>query len=134
MNASDGLIQIIIDNFDATVNSQNGMKQTHALVSMFAQTNCSDKDNNEFKFPRLKLEEIKSVVLRDFPLSIYNGPKKNPELDPHFATGVIPPLKLLCTQILLSERSRVENPNQKSPLDSLLTKLHINLRQCLFQW
>ena len=76
MNASDGLIQIIIDTFDATVNSQNGMKQTHALVSMFAQTNCSDKDNNEFKFPRLKLEEIKSVVLRDFPLSIYNGPKK----------------------------------------------------------
>ena len=54
MNASDGLIPIIIDNFDATVNSQNGMKQTHALVSMFAQTNCSDKDNNEFKFPRLK--------------------------------------------------------------------------------
>ena len=72
MNASDGLIQIIIDTFDATVNSQNGMKQTHALVSMFAQTNCSDKDNNEFKFPRLKLEEIK----RDFSLSIYNGPKK----------------------------------------------------------
>ena len=54
MNGSDGLIQIIIDKFDARVNSQNGMKQTHAIASMFAQANCSDKDNNEFKFPRLK--------------------------------------------------------------------------------
>ena len=51
MNAFDGLIQVITDNFDATTNSQNGMKQTHALASIFAQANCSDEDNNEFKFP-----------------------------------------------------------------------------------
>ena len=36
MNASDGLIQVIADNYDATINSQNGMKQTHALASIFA--------------------------------------------------------------------------------------------------
>ena len=51
MNSSDGLIEIMTDNFDATINSQNGMKQTHALASIFAQANCSDEDNNEFKFP-----------------------------------------------------------------------------------
>ena len=44
---------------------------------------------------------------RDIPLSIYNGPKK-PEMDPYFATDGIPPLKLLCPQILLAERSRAE--------------------------
>ena len=107
MNASDGLIQVITDNFDAAINSQNGMKQTQALASIFAQANCSDEDN-DFKFPRLKQGEIKSVALRDIPLSIYNGPKK-PEVDPYFATAGISPLKLLCTQILLAERSRAED-------------------------
>ena len=62
MNASDGLIQVITDNFDATINSQNGMKETHASASIFAQANCSDEDNKEFKFPRLKQEEAKSVA------------------------------------------------------------------------
>ena len=50
MNASDALIQIIIDNFDATINSQNGMKQTHALALIFAQANCSDENNNDLNF------------------------------------------------------------------------------------
>ena len=54
VNASDGLIQVITDNFDAAINSQNGMKQTHALASVLAQGYCSDEYNNKFKFPRLK--------------------------------------------------------------------------------
>ena len=54
-------------NFDATINSQNGMKQTHALASYLAQANGSDEDNNEFKFPRLKQKEIKSVAQKTFP-------------------------------------------------------------------
>ena len=36
MNASDGLIEVITDNFDATINSQNCMKQTHALALILA--------------------------------------------------------------------------------------------------
>ena len=108
MNASDGLIQVITDNFDAGINSENAMKQTHALVSVFAQANCSDEDNNEFKFPRLKQDEIKRVALRDFLLSHYIGPKK-PAIDSHFAASGIPPLKLLCAQILLAQRSRTKD-------------------------
>lgn len=73
MNTFDGLIYVITDNFDVTINSQNDLKQTHALVSIFAQTNRSDEDNNEVKFPRVKQEESKSVGLRDTLLSIYNG-------------------------------------------------------------
>ena len=45
INASDGLIQVITDNFDARLNSQNGMKQIRGLVSIFALANCSDEDN-----------------------------------------------------------------------------------------
>ena len=66
-NASDGLIQVVTYNFDATVNSQDGMKQTHALASIFAQSNCFDEDNNEFKFPRLGQEESKVWLLETFP-------------------------------------------------------------------
>ena len=51
------------------------MKQTQTLASLFAQANSSDKDNNEFKFLRLKQEEVKIVALRDIPLSICTGPK-----------------------------------------------------------
>ena len=65
MNASDDLLQVIADNFDATINSQNGMKQTHALPSIFTQANCSDEDNNEFKFPRLKKSKV--WLLETFP-------------------------------------------------------------------
>ena len=72
MNTFDGLIYVITDNFDVTINSQNDLKQTHALVSIFAQTNRSDEDNNEVKFPRVKQEESKSVGLRDTLHSIYN--------------------------------------------------------------
>ena len=48
------------------------------------------------------------MASRDIPLSIYSGPKKL-EMDPYFGTGGIPLLKLLCTQILLVERSSAEN-------------------------
>ena len=51
--ASDSLIQVVTDNFGAIINSQNDMKQTHALALIFAQANCSDEDSNEFKSPRL---------------------------------------------------------------------------------
>ena len=50
MNASDVLIQIITDNFDATINSQNGLKQTRALALIFAQANCSDENDNDLNF------------------------------------------------------------------------------------
>ena len=107
MNASDGLIQVITDNF-AAINSENGMKQTHALASIFAQAKYSDEDNNEFKFSRPKQGEIKSGAVRNLPLSIYSSPKK-PKMNPYFATSGISQLKLLCTQILLAKRSRAED-------------------------
>ena len=44
LNASDGLIQVMIDNFDAIINSQNGMKQTHALALIFAKGNCPNEN------------------------------------------------------------------------------------------
>ena len=52
------VIQVMADNFNPTINSQNGIKQFHTLASIFAQENCSDEDNNEFKFPQLKQEDI----------------------------------------------------------------------------
>ena len=62
MNSSDSLIDVITDNFDATINSQNGMKQTHALALIFARTNCFHEGNKKFKFPPLKQEETKTLL------------------------------------------------------------------------
>ena len=47
------------------------------------------------------------MAFRDIPLSTYKSTSKKSEMHPYFATGGIPPLKLLCTQILLAEKSRV---------------------------
>ena len=76
MNASDSLAEVITDNFDATINYQNSMKQTHALLALtFARTNCFHEDNNTYKFPPLKQQEIKIVRFLDF-LEYFKWPKK----------------------------------------------------------
>ena len=108
MDASDGLVQAISDYFDATIHSQNGIKQTHALATIFAQANACEKDNHQFKFTRLKQEEVKSVKLKDVPLCMYTGPK-TPEMDPKFATRGVLPLNLLCKQVLLTKRAKAED-------------------------
>ncbi len=35
-NASSGLVQVIADNFDATISSQNGLLSTHFLAMLLA--------------------------------------------------------------------------------------------------
>ena len=36
IDAKDGLINVIVDNFDANMNSQNGLKQTHSMATIIA--------------------------------------------------------------------------------------------------
>ena len=35
-NASSGLVQVITDNFDATISSQNDLRSTHSLAMLLA--------------------------------------------------------------------------------------------------
>ena len=47
-----GLIQGISDNFDASLSTQNGMKQTHALATIITQH--GGKNESKLAIPRLK--------------------------------------------------------------------------------
>jgi hypothetical protein len=62
LQSSDGLIQIISDNFDAHIHSQNGMKQTNGLATIITQSVSGSNNRTDFnpKIPRLREEELKS--------------------------------------------------------------------------
>ena len=38
LQSSDGLIQVVSDNFDAHIHSQNELKETHSLATMITQS------------------------------------------------------------------------------------------------
>ena len=75
----EGLIQGITDNFDVTIASQNGIKQTHSLALMLAQ-HCSvdgQAQDQEFDiFPKVKKADIKNLQFPDVPIQNYPGTKK----------------------------------------------------------
>ena len=72
-----GLVQTVIDNFDTTISSQNGLKQTHSLAILLTQPESKVTENDPSKtFPRLKKCDLKDVVLKEIPVHYYKGPKK----------------------------------------------------------
>ena len=48
VNASQsgaGLVQVVVDNFDANISSQNGLRSTHALAVLLTQTATCDAEH-----------------------------------------------------------------------------------------
>lgn len=77
------LIQIIVDNFDATISSQNGLSSTHSLGIIAAVTDLSpaandrNKDDNIVK--RVTWKEHKQFSIESGQdIDHYHGPKKTP--------------------------------------------------------
>ena len=56
---SDGLIQIISDNFDATISSKNGLVSTHALALLLTVAVKSNETKSIETFPHLGATERK---------------------------------------------------------------------------
>ena len=90
---SDGLIQVVSDNFDANISSQNGLVSTHALAMLLTVTD--DDRSSETKpietFPRLNAMERKEIQIEDTPVLRYNGPKKPDMPENESKRGVLPP-------------------------------------------
>ena len=62
--ASDGLIQIVSDNFDAQIHSQNGLKETHNLGTIITQPQRKPSLSRN-PIPRLKQEKLKYVKITE---------------------------------------------------------------------
>ena len=110
-NHLDGLVQGVTDNFDVTIASQNGKKQTHALgliLTQQASANNVEESEEACDFPKVKKADIKNLTFPDVPVQKYYGPKK-PDM-PSLPKNRNPlSLKLLAQQALLSKRGKQQD-------------------------
>ena len=70
------IIQVVADNFDATIHSQNGQQQTHSLAMMLLQSQkrCHNEALRE-PIPRLKHSQKSKTTIKDIETEFYKGPK-----------------------------------------------------------
>ncbi|CAH1785436.1 unnamed protein product [Owenia fusiformis] len=69
-NQENGLVQVMTDNFDANICSQNGLKSTHAiamLITQYGSSNEVENDDEDFDLtiPRLTKQASRSPELPD---------------------------------------------------------------------
>lgn len=76
--ASEGLVQVVVDNFDAEISSQNGKLSTHSLAVLVTQPeSISDADQcHREAIPRISKEQMSEPIDYDVTIQRYNGPKK----------------------------------------------------------
>lgn len=85
--AEDGLIQTVIDNYDANISSLSGLKSTHALAMLMCQSQADPATNEEDEEHRIPRVSKANMKLPDDETNIhhYNGLKHPGMLD-------VPPL------------------------------------------
>ncbi len=98
-NASGGLVQVVGDNFDADISSQNGKQSTHSLALLLTQTDqCSVQDMSQ-NIKRVKKTDMSKAIEYEVRIQRYNGPKK-PEMPQSAACKSVLPLRVLIQQSL----------------------------------
>ena len=107
VRARDGFIQIIADNFDAHIHSQNGLKETHNIATIIAQP-THKYESLKTPIPRLKQENLKSVELKETGMKYFKGQKNSP-MPESFCKYKILPLKILCHQAVSLKKSRFDD-------------------------
>ena len=82
---SPGLVQVVSDNFDATILSQNGLRSTHSLAVLLTMPDTHDTTADYGT-----TDEIKQAVtvVDDVPVQRLNGPKK-PHMPSEEATRAV---------------------------------------------
>ena len=107
VDAKDGLIQIIADNFDAHIHSQNGLKETHSMASIIAQP-APKSELPKSSISRLKKDEVKTVKLKETTIEYFKG-QKNPAMPESFSKYQVMSLKTLCHQAVSLKRAKVDD-------------------------
>ena len=107
LESRNGLIQGISDNFDAHLNTQNGLKQTHSLATIITQQSRQNPVRRE-PIKRLKKSELSKLPLEDIEMKIYAGEKKPVMPETHAKIGVLP-LRVLCHQVIITRKSKEDD-------------------------
>ena len=74
---NDGLIQSVIDSYDTSIVSQNGLQQTHSMANVITQPEAANEIaeiDQTGTFPRLRMSDLKDIVLPEIPMKYYDGP------------------------------------------------------------
>ena len=103
-SAADGLVQGIVDNFDAEISSQNGRQSTHSLAVLLTQhtQTCSEQEKAIQTIKRVPNHS--SEVSYEVDVHRYQGPQRPVMPQPH-AVKTVPTLKRLAHQIIANERA-----------------------------
>ena len=100
------MIQTVADNFDATISSQNGLRQTHSLAMMLAQPRpAGSGEHITNMIPYIKHEDLKNVDLTNLEVTFYTGPKRPAMPSSKVIRGVLP-LKLQCNKVIITHTSQ----------------------------
>ena len=103
------MVQGTSDKFDASLSTQNGIKQTHSLATVALQGG-TESSAHESRGPiaRLKKEELSTVKLHEPETKVFKGEKK-PKMPEDSAKRNVLPLKLLCNRYLTAIQSKVKD-------------------------
>ena len=102
----NGLVQVVVDNFDTEISSQNGLQSTHSLALLTTQ-NINNKPSDigdTLSITRIKKLEMKADTEADVPVIDFLGPKK-PRMPQHISKRTVLPLRILAQQSILVRRA-----------------------------
>ena len=101
MKESPGLLQVVSDNFDAKISSQNGPRSTHSLAVLLTMPDTHDTTADYGNIKRVTTDEMEQAVtvVDDVPVQRFNGLKK-PQMPPEEATRAVLPLHVLAHQVI----------------------------------
>lgn len=117
--ADSGLIQVVVDNFDADISSQNGKLSTHSLAVLFTQKEQDQIPHDTLPtIKRIKKSEMSEPVEYELQVQRFNGPK-NPELPQQAAMKSVLPLKVLAHKVLSRQRA---DQTDAAFMEDVLTK------------
>ena len=102
-DSTDGLVQVVVDNFDADISSQNGKLSTHSLAVLVTQPE-NKRGSIEEKIPRLKKSQMGDQVKYELEIMRYNGPKK-PGMPVQESKKQVLPLKILASMSVTQQRA-----------------------------
>ena len=128
MNSDAGLVQAVVDNFDANIASQNGLRSTHALALLVTQSPVAPcrtepplDDSNCIR--RLRKEEVANQTNNSLVIQRYNGPKKPKMLDV-LRDKVLPLSELAKRQVSLNRAADLDHEFFKAVAHSDHTPEH----------
>ena len=103
-DCNSGLVQVVVDNFDADISSQNGKLSTHSLAMLVTQTQ-SNPEIMQSSIKRITQSKINKKIEYEPVIHKYIGPK-DPVLPVEASKKRVPFLKMLASQSISLKRAK----------------------------